>query len=451
MSNRFRIVAVVLLPVLVAAAPEPESAAREDLTRWQWLVDLEPPAGASGRMDCILTPAVFDKARPDLGDLRLIDGKGREIPYALRIRRSQVEPQEIPATPFNQARHPDGSAESCADLGLNLPENRSLTIEPDGANYRRRAQVQGSDDRADWRTLVENVPVVSLRVGDQAIDARTVSYPVSRFRYLRVQVFPDKTGGDTVNPPRFKVWQAAEKVGEDFTVRVAVSAREPIPTPAGPGSAWYLSIQDGNRADLAAYWENLSFDLSNSEFSRSYSLETADPGSTVRRLNIGESRWSRVRGDAQPLSATFPEILARRLRLVVIDNRDPPLQIQAVRSTTAARQLVFTPPDHWAPPLRLYFGNPDAAPGRYNDYASGLPAVLDPAPSRVRPSDKNRGDPEKNPEYVAPPKPFTELFPWMIYVVLGLAGLTLLGILLYLARRAVARHDAKAPVSTPAG
>ena len=181
MGDRRLFTAAVLLALFAAAAAaaEQESAER-DARALAMVPGAGRAAGASGRLDCVLDPAVFDKAREDLGDLRLIDGKGREIPYALRVRRSRAEPEEIAATPFNQSHDPDGPAESSFDLGPRPPENRSLTVGPDGANYRRRAQVQGSDDRADWRTLVDDGPLVSLHVGDQAIDARTLTYAASR-------------------------------------------------------------------------------------------------------------------------------------------------------------------------------------------------------------------------------------------------------------------------------
>jgi hypothetical protein len=442
MGNHRRYTAAAVLALCAVAAAEPESAEREDMARWQWFMELSVPRDNPGRLDCVLTPEVFDKAREDLGDLRLIDGNGREIPYALRVRRTQVRPEEVQATTFNQAGNPDGSAESSLDLGPKPPENRSLTVETDGANYRRRARVEGSDDRTNWRALTDDAPLVNLRVGDQAIDARTITYPASRFRYLRVRVFPDKAGGDKPNPPRVQVWRAVEKQGEDVTIPVTISPREPIPTPGGPGSAWYLSVPDGRGGDLETYWERLSFDVANTDFSRSYYVEAADPKVPFRQARLGEGTWQAV-GEPASLLAALTEVRARRLRLVVIDNRDPPLRLQGARSTTAVRQLVFTPPTDWAPPIRLYFGNPNAEAGRYNDYVAALPAVLDPAPTRVALG--TRGEAvafQRNPDYREPPKPFTERFPWLIYVVLSMAGLTLLGILTYLARRAVARHDA---------
>ena len=311
----------------------------------------------------------------------------------------------------------------------------------------------------DRRQLL--IPVLLQIAGDQAVlrldgqetpagqvglvARRTLTYPASRFRYLRVIVYPDKAGDDKPNPPRIQVYRAVEKEGEDVTAPVTVSPREPIPTPDGPGSVWYLTVRDRTASDLTTFWERLSFEMSSPEFSRPYFLETADPGGPLRRLTAGQ--WVRAPGDPGP-AAAFPEIRAQRLRLVVTDNRNPPLQLLSAVSTTAARELVFDLPDAWAPPVRLYFGDPTAPAGRYDDYAAALPAVLNPPPTRVTLGTADLAEPERNPAYREPPKPFTEQFPWLIYVVLSLAGLTLLVILLCLARRAVARADARETART---
>ena len=55
-----------------------------------------------------------------------------------------------------------------------------------------------------------------------------------------------------------------------------------------------------------------------------------------------------------------------------------------------------------------------------------------------------------NPIYQPVPKPWTERWPWLVYVVLSVASLILLGILGVLARAAIARHDAaEQPARSP--
>jgi hypothetical protein len=138
---------------------------------------------------------------------------------------------------------------------------------------------------------------------------------------------------------------------------------------------------------------------------------------------------------------TFPETLARRLRLVVTDYRNTALTIQSARYTSPARQVIFDPPADMTPPVRLYFGNPDAAAPHY-DFAATRPPELKPTPLRG-----SLGELTKNPDYRPPPLPWSERWPWLVYVVLSVASLVLLVLLALLGREAIARHDRTA--STP--
>jgi len=135
-------------------------------------------------------------------------------------------------------------------------------------------------------------------------------------------------------------------------------------------------------------------------------------------------------------------VTARRLRLVVTDFRNQPLDVRSVTYSAPARQVVFEPKPELAQPLRLYFGNPKAAAPHY-DFAEALPATLNPAPERG-----SLEAPTRNPEYHPPLKPWTERWPWLVYLVLGAAAAVLLGILGALGREAVRRHDAAA-AATP--
>jgi hypothetical protein len=140
---------------------------------------------------------------------------------------------------------------------------------------------------------------------------------------------------------------------------------------------------------------------------------------------------------------TFPEGVARRLRLVVTDYRNPPLNVTAVRFSAPVRQVVFARSTDLAAPLSLYYGNPKAEAPHY-DFAASLPVQLMPAPARTI-----LGSAIKNPTYRPGPKPWSERWPWLVYVVLGLASLVLLALLGLLAQTAVARHDATQRASTP--
>src|SRR5689334_1019198 len=90
--------AIVVAPALRAQEPAPES-----LVRWAYEQKLRPVAAAK-YVDFTAPPALFDKARPDLADLRLRDASDHELPYALRIRRDESRVVERPVQEFNHSR-----------------------------------------------------------------------------------------------------------------------------------------------------------------------------------------------------------------------------------------------------------------------------------------------------------------------------------------------------------
>ncbi len=418
-----------------AGAPGPANRpgeTAESLTAWEWFHEIAVPASPakpSPWIDLILTPQVFDRARADLADLRIYDGREREVQYALRVRRTQNEEQPLPAREFNRQEHPDGSVEISLDLGEKPVEHQVIEVVTAGSNFRRLMRVEGSDNRRDWGVLAEEY-LVHFRVGSEVVSVRQLRYPASRFRYLRARVFRDS--GVVQDRPAIQsvaVYHSVQVPGEYVTRRAALSAREPVPAAGAPGSAWTI--------DLGANWvpvERLAFRVDDEEYARPYSLEAIGLDGSRRFLAHGE--WRRRAGEERtPMQIRFNEITAGKLRLVVTDHRNPPLSIQGVEYTAAARQVVFAKPQD-ASALRLYVGNPKAVAPNY-DFAANLPAVLKPAPIRA-----DLGPQIANPVYEPEPKPWTERWPWLVYVVLAGASLILLVMLGLLARATIAQHDA---------
>lgn len=430
--------ALFLLLVVIRSAHAQDGGppAQEALTRWEWFADVLPPdANPAARwLDFVVSPGVFDKARADLGDLRLYDGNGREVPYDLRVRRAQDTQQPLSAKEFNRTTLPDRAAELSLDLGENTGEHNQIVVITDGDNFRRRLLVEAGDDGKTWQTLLDKVYLVHFRVGDQLIDVRRFTFPVSRYRYLRVRVYPDASLEDDAPSIRsVEVSRSIQVPGEDVTLPATLGGREPVPADGGPGSAWTIDL--GARVRC----ERLLFDVADNEFTRTYRLETDNPDEPRQFLQSGE--WRRRAGEEQrPLEIRFNEVQARRLRLVVTDFRNPPLGLMGVRYAAPARQIVFSPPEAGAP-LKLYFGNPDAGPPHY-DFAAALPARLDPPPVRA-----TLGEVALNPAYRPTPPPWSERWPWLVYVVLGAASLVLLAVLIALGREAVRRHDQAAPLA----
>jgi hypothetical protein len=305
---------LALLVLLLGAAASPARAqgpTAEDRSQWQYVAGLRAPQGTPAPFgELIVPPEVFGKARPDLADLRLFDDAGKEVPYALQIRRS----------------------------------GRGTAAETHHAN---------------------------------------------------------------------------------------LSERQAVPTGAGqPGSMWYLTFNDATPPI-----EDLSFVLYGDQpFQRPYVLEAERSDGSWEEVTRGE--WRRLPGEKRSddpaagtqLRITLPrEVQTRRLRLTVVDRRNPPLELSGATYSAAARVLVFANDPGLKEPLRLYFGNPNAQQPGYE--------VVVPADQTVAAA--QLGPVRDNPEYRSTPKPWTERWPGLIYLALTLTSLALFAFLVLIARQAL--------------
>jgi hypothetical protein len=439
--------AIVLLAVLctfagtglASADGDGASSANPDesLTAWQWMQTVTLPArpGASPYADLVLGPSVFDRARLDLNDLRLYDAHEREIPFRIEVRREEDRQIELRARTFNQVRNADRSAAISLDFGADRVEHNAIEVLVDGNDYRRRLRLEGSSDEKQWGILFDNRYLVRYQVGATLIDVHRFSYPPSRLRYLRVTVFPE--AGNEDDKPTISgtaVFRSVKEPGEYLTLPAHLESRQAAPVLGAPGSSWYIDL-----GGEATWCERLRFEIDEADFARHWELSALQDDLTFRSVAQGE--WRRRPGAAKtPLEIELPnEVLTRRLRLEVVDNRNKPLSITAVAYTAPVRRLIFARSGVEGP-LRLYFGNPNANAPQY-DFARNLPERLAPPPDRCTLGETA----EPNPIYRPIPKPWTERFPWAVYAILSAACLVLVGILGVLARDALARADGEAP------
>lgn len=431
--------AVALLVLITATAGFAQDAPRpaEAMTRWQWLREVAlPDSPKSGPFEFRLDAAVLDAARSDLADLRLFDANGREVPYAARVRLPRDEVRDFKLREFNRATHPDRTVEVSVDSGDAGVEHNRIEVSTGGGNYRRLLRLEGSDDGKTWKPILDKRALTYFTREAQVFDGRQIGYTASRYRYLRATVSPDPAiENDAPEPPRVRVLHSVQISALEQSWPAVLSTRTPVRDGSGGeyASEWFIGLPGRELTP----WRRLEFDADEAEFARTYRLEDAEERDGYRQTHAS-GEWRRTRTRRETLTLQFtPEITARQLRLVIVDQRNPPLNVRLVNATAAVRQVIFERPA--ATPLTLYFGNPEApAPGY--DYARTLPDRLDPEPATAQP-----GHVLRNPNYEPPRVPFTERSPLLTYIVFGIVGGALLVILGLLARSAIAAHDAAAP------
>lgn len=412
---------LLIICSLSASAVLISTRAQTATTAWPFIVEIQPVPAAPGLYDLTVPLNVMDRSRSDLSDLRLFDSQGKEIPYAIRIRRDVDERRAVDGTLFNQASTNQWN-EVSVDLGESPLNHNEVEVDTYGSNFRRRVEVDGSDNGTDWKKLQNNALIFSFESQNKIAQSNRVSYPVSRYRFLRVRVF----GDDLVDKeaPGIRSVKAVNVVkgeGELTTWNVNVPSYQLFRYEGAPSSAWNI--------DLGAYVpvDRLILDVEQTSFSRPFYLEAVDDLQNLRLVASGELT-RRTGEEIKPIVIRLDqEHHARKLRLVVNDHSNQPLMIDSITVGAPTRQLVFELKETPALPLRLFYGNPKAEAPHY-DFENELPTKLANTPARLE-----VGAATQNPSYEPEPLPFTERVSWLIYIVLAISSLALALILWKLA------------------
>ena len=416
----------LLLFVLVAATVLVVSvSAQTSFSQWPYYAEVTPEKTEPGIYQVALPTWVMDKARPDLGDLRLFDSNNREIPYGIRIRREVDEKREIPVRMFNAGFAGPATSEVSVDLGENPGEHNEIEIETRGENFRRQVVIEGSDAGREWRTLNNDGVLFSFASQNTVAESKRVSYPTSRYRYLRVRVSRDQlTDYETPQVTNVKVTMAVREKGWRSTWSVPVPSYQLLRNQGAHASAWIIDL--GARTPC----DQLSLEIADDSFSRPFQVEAIDDNQNVRRIATGD--LTRHVGDQpKPLVIVFDEEQnVRQLRLQITDYSNPTLDIKAIDASAPARELVFELKESPSAPLRLFVGNANVTAPHY-DFEKEIQARLSKQPinSGITSLLANR-------EYKPEPLPLTERAPWLIYLVLAASSIALGFVLFSLARTA---------------
>jgi len=417
----------------------------ENSADWQYQTTLSLPAGdlsaSSDLLDVFVPAELFRHARYDLSDLRLDAANGNSIPFAVRTLSARTALEYLPSSEFNRSEPDGGIHEVTLEFSGDDPTHNQVVVETSGEEFRRTVVIEGSDDGQDWKKLVES-HLLDLTLEEKSFIRNTFHYRESRHRFLRIQVSPDpqvttsEAGKDEFTIGAVRASREIAIPAQPVVTDAVISTREPTRQFGSPGSRWILDFG----AEIPV--DRLEVMVADREFARDISLEAE----TVNLLGqpqfypvmVNESTtWQRQKSDKPAAFVlTFSEVRSRRLRLTSADYRNKPLTLTSAKGSAPARQIVLQRSDATQFPMVLRFGNPEAESPNY-DFARNLPEALPTTPVRAV-----LGAAEPNPAYVAPPMPFTERFPWFIYVALSSVSIALGAVVMNLSKAAIANHDA---------
>ncbi|MFW6189555.1 MAG: DUF3999 family protein [Planctomycetota bacterium] len=367
-------VALALTVISAATAAEGERADWSHLMRFQ-------VRAQTGRelLQMALPPRVFDLARPDLGDLRLIGPRGSEIPHVVRFARGSVERRRLPARLYNRGYVPGRHASATVDLGERVMKNR-VRIESSGTDFRREVVVEGSQDARDWAVLRENAFLLSFRGREGRADytREEINLPLNDYRYLRVTVHNAPRDPKRIGVEDVVCWRLEREPAETVPVEMdspplirvdEVEEVQEITLDLGyrklPLSGLSLQFGDENffrHVDLLGRNRNTRTVRKPREDAAPVFEEVEQPWHRVGRDGI--YRYSTGGSVDESLTLGLGDARYRYIQLRIHNYDNPPLEFEGAGVTRFRCYLEFPPGSPGS--YLLYVGNSDIEPPRYD-------------------------------------------------------------------------------------
>jgi hypothetical protein len=386
-----------------------------------------PIAVSDGRQNyVVIDDDIWRHARADLGDLRLYDAAGAEVPYALVLQGARSDTRPVQSKLFNLAKGAHGTEfllEMYPEFGQARQFDR-VTLQITAKDFVGKADVEASDvfSAAKW-----------AQVGTYSIFDFTreklgsnfeLRMPPLRYRFLRIVlhalVSPDQVKGASVAD--FQT-QAASWVATGTTPQISqgVGSAKLVPGDlAGKlererGRFTIISWSQPEHAPL----ERIVFDVAGTNnFRRGFEL--FDDKAHV--LASGEISRVHMQKEGQivdwkQLEAEVPGLHSPTYLLLVYNGDDPPLPIESVHPQSIERRVYFDPGGHSG--LKLYYGDEKTSAPVY-DYAKLF--QLQPEAARA-----SLGGEEHNAAFTGRPddRPWSDRHQWVMWAALILAVVVL--------------------------
>jgi hypothetical protein len=331
--------AVLLLAVPAVVGAQTPEAPRMSSPAFERVIEVPGPGLFAVRLD----RHVYEAARADLGDLRILDRHEDDVPYVLDRGLGRPRPETRPRM-RNRGHAPDRSATVILDFGGRLEKDR-LVLRLTGQNFRRRVKVEGGDDGESWTTLVDDAWVFAIP-GPQTARYEEVVLPGNDFPLLRVTVAPGAR--ERMRVEILEAWVPAGGSGprREETLSPAWSRA----AEARPGETW-LTLDLGARRQP---FEAVVLDVEDERFFREVRTEIRrDVGEVPRNGLVPSPRWDPLGegavyrlGDGGRERAKLridARGRARALRVRVLNGDDRPLVLGApVRRDAVADVLPWT-------------------------------------------------------------------------------------------------------------
>lgn len=373
----------IILAISVWLVGMANSAFAFDTTKWKYRAEITIESGTEEYCRLALTPEVYNAARIDLGDIRLADGNGRQVPYVIVKPQDTVERQQYKPAVINRSTSADKAALVTLDFGEKIIKN-SIDVITQGSSFRRSVRIEGSNDNVEFFTLVQRAYVFAVGPNKRF---EKIDLPTNDYRYLRITVWP--MTDETVSPviEEVRTFKVVRQFAKRQTVEMAT-----------------IEHQEDEKAKSSIYVYDLAYrrlpiseielDVAGDSFYRFVTLEGRDQAKQKVKLDSEDNRerftevevpWERITSDTiykyiepsgQKREKPVLQIPAgknayRYLKIEISNYDDEPVVVKAASAKIIADQMVFPSPVRDTAyesnaRITFYVGSASEGPPRYD-------------------------------------------------------------------------------------
>jgi hypothetical protein len=346
------------------------------LTQWKYQAEVTVEDSADQYCTLILTPDIYNAARVDLGDLRLVGTDGEQIPYVLAKPKDITMRQNYRPVVINRSTGADKAAMITLDFGKQVIKN-SIEVETGGNNFRRAVKVEGSNDNIEFFTLVEYAYVFAV-----SFDRRfeQIDLPPNDYRYLRITVLPMATEDKVPVVDEVRAF----KIGENFAERQTL---EMTPIEHSEDEKNNSSIYIYDLAFCRLPVSEIELDIADDSFYRYVTIGGRDAEKRKVKIDSEDNRqrfrevdvsWERmingtiyryIAADGQKRESLILRIpsgtrVYRYIRITISNYDDKPVIVNSASANMIAHKIIFEKKDNAAP--ILYVGSESVRAPQYD-------------------------------------------------------------------------------------
>jgi hypothetical protein len=384
----------------IMAQPQASGRLPREWRHWKYFRPIRVAETSEARLVALIVPVnVYTRAEPQLADLRIVDDRGSEIPFAEITFPGSTRTTYLPRRALEARYVPGEFTEYILDLGPRPLPCDFIALTGDATNPPALAQIDASDNGQDWRPARKRAPM-------GAWPSPILSFPETSARFLRLRIFYRKARFTM----RTMIAGRQAKVPPD---RAPVTALlDPEPSTTSRTTVWRIDLRAKTPVDEA------DFESAQPAFSRLARVLASADGQDWKLVREGiVFRTARDSTPTERLSVAFPPHRDRYWRVELQNENDPPLTAVRLRLSMTPRRIVFRQQPGRA--YRLLYGQSEAAAPQYD-----LGQTLSEQTLRAAPVLASAASEHTNVDWIDP-RPWSEKHAAVLWIATLLAVLIL--------------------------